>query len=436
MPRVLAFPPVCPSLFTSPESAMSVALEAVRFNHDPVSTNALTVNLRRNALAEVTVPEWVPGRMEADSLAAYAIARTRGRRPAIAARFRRTSSSVQRVWVRAVDATLSLPTVASAPPESAFTPGCAFSFMELVRLALRGLYGGLLGDVPALEIVFDTSEVTGWVEMPFEYHKLGGGVGVTKQVVVWRWQWRVGTSGEWTDFETTRHTVYALLDAPTGPWLPPSPDPTAPSGAPTVWTDALDFAVAWAAGARTFEAASAGVTRGINNLGPSRFVYDCPSGTANYTMTGTFNLTQFLARIRGEMGLGPRVNCDDCASAVRTFSNALGTDLRQGQMGDSIHLNPIVAIGWLAPSPGCPETVADNQGMPAWWRYHEAAWTGACLRDDRLFDACLRFGMVSPPELPVNIPFGRSETGQYRQRLATRGSSCGPTGPVWPRPIR
>lgn len=408
---------------------MSVALEAVRFNHDPASTTALTVNLRRNALAGVPVPEWVPGRTESDSLVAYAIARTRDRQPAVAARFRRTDPGVQRVWVRAMDASLYPATEAREPP------GCAFVFMELWRRALRGLFGGLLGDVLAREIDFGTSGVTDWIELPVGYHKLGV-EGVTKRVVVWRWQWRVGTSGAWNDFETTRHTVYALLDAPAGPWLPPSPDPTVPGGPPTVWTDALDLAVGWAAGAKTFEEVSAGVTRGVNSLGPSRFVYDCPNGAANYTMTGLFNLTQFLARIRGEAALGPRVNCDDCASAVRTFSNALGTDLRQGRMGDTIYLNPIVAIGWSAPSPGCPETVAANQGMPAWWDYHEAAWTGACLHDDRLFDACLRFGSVTPPELPVNIPFGRSGTGQYRDRLAARGSRCGPYGMALLRPIR
>jgi hypothetical protein len=117
---------------------------------------------------------------------------------------------------------------------------------------------------------------------------------------------------------------------PTGPWQ------QAPYNAvnkQVPWTEVLDYACSWAAGAMTADDAAGKVTDAVHNLGPGTFRYDCPGGGSPRYASPGFDCTAFLDRLRGGAGNGVYVNCSDCATIVSTFANALGADLWQSRMG-------------------------------------------------------------------------------------------------------
>jgi hypothetical protein len=139
-------------------------------------------------------------------------------------------------------------------------------------------------------------------------------------------------------------------------------------------------------------------------------------GSAYYTDDESFDCESFLHVLRGGIGSGVRVNCDDCASIVSTFANAVGCDLSQLCIepfnSSEYRLNPHTRIGsanWLF-----------GQEF-----YHHSVASEGCLEQHEVFDACLQLdddnepGMLTPL-LPTNLRFGHLLEDGYRSRLVIK----------------
>jgi hypothetical protein len=156
--------------------------------------------------------------------------------------------------------------------------------------------------------------------------------------------------------------------------------------------------------------------------------YDVPGGGSTNYGSGPYLLSEMLDRLNGGVGLGKFVNCTDSANTVSTLADLLGCDLWQSRMGWGFDLNPILAIGAPTLNP-----------WPNWtnFNYHEIAWKGACLENDRMFDGCLMVDGDSDPTstphawlLPTNMVFGDCTAMNYRLRLSPPGASgCGACQP-------
>jgi hypothetical protein len=391
-------------------AAMAVLLEAIRFTHDPGSTTS-AVRLRRNAADAVFVPEWRRGvsfRPE-DAPAAYAVARARIHPVTIQAQIRRTDPTIERVEVRAVDRA------------HAAAGGCLYAVLHGLGLAPAPpppAVGSVLGDLKARSITFDGGDVSDFETFELPAHELGrAGVGVHS--VSWTWQYRKTSFDAWTDFETSSHEVFTLLDVPTAPWQQ-TPDDSTNTQLP--WIDLLRHACAWAGGACTRDDAARHITAAFHALAPAKLEFDVPGGGSTRYAHPVFNATAFLDRLTGGFGNGPYVNATDCATIISTFANALGCDLWQSRMGYEFSANPVRMLGSDAWSPAC------GWGGLA---FHEVAWSGEAGADDDVWDGSLQVDGDSDPTaqphlplLPVKSRFG----GVYRDRLvapATR-ASCAP----------
>jgi len=391
---------------------MSVQLEAVAFNHDNSAATGDALTIRRNATQDVTVPEWRRGLSVTpeDSPAAYAKAAVAGNTLTIKVQLSRTGPAPSTIEVRALDA--------DAYP-SPGPGGCLGFIVWLLRLLVRALVGNPLGEVAARSITFPASGTTGLESFSLTGVRLdsvGAGVRTTR----WRWQYRQASSDAWTDFATTSHRIYVLLDIPTAPWV------QTPGSSQVPWTDVLDRACIWASLATSRNEAAEKVTRAVYDLGPSVVEYDCPGGGASHYSLGSFDCTAFVERLNGGVGNGRYVNCSDCATIASTFANVLGCDLWQSRMESGFALNELLAIGSGTWQTAC-----------GWgsFNYHEVAWLGGCTQNDPVWDACLQVdGDADPttaphtPMLPVNLVFGAIGAGLYRDRLCTPAGrpNCNP----------
>lgn len=224
----------------------------------------------------------------------------------------------------------------------------------------------------------------------------------------WKWEYRNKHHRGWRLIGRSCHRIYVLLNLPKAPWRQ---YPFTSNNTQLLWTDVLDYACRWAAGARTVRHAASLITRNVYALGPTTFTYDCRGGgNSNYSYPD-FDCTALLERLRGDIGNGQYVNCSDCAAMVSTFANALGCDLWQSKMGWNFALNRLLAIGgsrWQTPCGWY------------WFQYHEVAWKNPCTATDGLFDACLQVdgndnpGRPPLPSLPCGVRFDR-----YVYRLAS-----------------
>ena len=380
---------------------MALSIEAIKFNHDSSSATHDALNIRVNSTTFVTVPEWQKGVSvnPSDSPAAYAIGAVGGNTITIQARFRLAPAPFPGpVSIRAVTVGLKLPP---------FWPFIPFN---------------PLGDVSPASFVFDVNGNSGWVTFKLTGH-LGKTVRATN--ITWEWQALNPQTNTWVPFATTKHRIYVLLGIPTSPW---QQTPYNAGNTQLPWTAVLDFACSWAFGAATRDAAAGLITDHVFALGPGTVTYDCPGGGASHYSAGAFNCTKFLDRLHGGPGNGIYVNCSDCATVTSTFSNILGCDLSQSQMGFGFQLNPILAIGSNAWFPGCPNWA--NHGFS----YHEVAWKPACGANDNIFDACLQVNTnpVPPPfngVLPKNMQFST-----YKPLLSPSGT-CDPQGPCTRRTV-
>ena len=355
-------------------------VSGIVFNFNSATTSNDALNLRRNFASGLPAPAWqrASNRVARDSCALYSIQTTQGQPLAI------------RVALRA--------------------NGLSAAFV-------RAVGGGRLGTVKEQIVSFDAAGDSGWQTFQLEgptFH--AHGVGVFE--IAWAWQWRRLATDPWRPLLTTRHRIYAILDLPTLPWVQTTGSASLP------WTDALDIACDWAAGATTRDAAATLVTTRYNGCG--RVSYDTVSGATFYGFS-TYQLTQMIARLNGATGLGGKVNCTDSADTVSTFANLLGCDLWQSRMASSFALNPMIAIGyatWAIPFSGS-------------FSYHEVAWKGACTSADNVFDGCLKVDAdadpVNAPHTPLlatNMLFGDCGTMNYRLRLCPpTASGCGACQP-------
>jgi len=379
---------------------MDVRLEAIKFNHDPDSATRDAFNIRRNETEFVERPEWRRGVSirPVDSPTAYAIRETRGKTITIKAQFSSTEAAGKTLQVRAVEA--------RAQRRQAFGLGL-FDFLLRAILSDRlAPFGNVLGQVKEREIDFNSEGKTGFEEFELQNVRLWSR-GVSVSTTEWRWQFRANSGDQWTDFALTRHRVYVVLEIPKCPW---QQEPFAETNTQLPWAEALEVACDWAASATDVDEAATLVTRAVNDLGLHGVTYD---GLSSYSCPN-FNCTQFLDLVRGGLGMGKIVNCSDCASAVSSFANLVGCDLRQLELGpDAFHTNQIKLIGATQASP-----LFEFFG-------HEVAWYGNVTDQGRVFDACLQLDGDDRPEatpfvalLPKNIPFGSAHEKNYRFRLS------------------
>lgn len=387
---------------------MKVILEAIKFNHDPGSAANDGINIRKNEKLFVNVPEWQSGVSvnPEDSTAAYALCETRGNVITIQAKIRCTDPKVEAIEVRAVDARITAPSPA----------GLSFFGVAtwLARPLLRRLVKNVLGDVQA-RYVFPCEGETDFETFTLKNVRIWEeGVGVHD--IAWRWQYRLSGNNPWTDFEVTRHRIYAILRLPTYPWRQ---KPYEPSNTQLPWAEVLDYACNWASSARLVDDAASRITERVYNLGRSLVKY---SGDDHYTAAGgcNFDCTAFLERLSGGSGNGVYVNCTDCATIVSSFANVLGCDLWQSTMTTFLH-NPVKKIGesfWSS--------------TPRFFSYHEVAWEAECDKGNDVYDACLQVdGDENPSEAPhspllvANYRFGSGHDGLYHDRLVAPSNPDG-----------
>lgn len=383
-----------------------INVSAIMFNHNPNSCTHDALTIRRNYTTPVSVPEWTKGMVTPEeSRAAYAIRETTGNTITIKVRF-----AVRKDLIP----TERPPKI---PPDTKVT--------VKIRAIRRGRMKNVLWDVKEKTVTFDLSALIR--KQPYiEFELENTGLATTSvgiHTVTWIWQYMIVARGRmpaaWVTFDTTAHRIYTVLEAPRTPWLQAPP---AGSETQLPWTDVLDYACAWASGATTLEDAACKVTTAIYNLGPQTVTYDCPGWGGSHYSSGNFACTKFIERLKGGIGNGYYVNCSDCATFVSSFANILGCDLWQSRMGSGFGLKPLLGIG---------STVCQTACGWSGFSYHEVAWTGACLANDRVYDACLKVDCAtSPPNpvLPCNMRFGNCGDGDYRDRLATAATcqNCAP----------
>ena len=364
---------------------MLLRLEEIKFNHDSSSASVDAFNIRKNETEFIEPPEWRRGVSvnPEDSPAAYALCETRGNNLTIQARFSCEEGRIDDVEIRAIDGRLN-----PQDPSS-----------------LRTSVGNVLGEVEAKNInpcdeefhTFTLNNVRIW------------DVGVGVQDIVWRWQFKQGTS-EWTDFTTTTHRIYSVLAVPKRPWLQDPPDA---SNTQLPWVEVLNHACDWAANSQNPDEAAERITLRVHNLGTLRYSSD---GSAHYTDCATFDCSGFLEDLSDELG-NCEVNCDDCATIVSTFANAIGCDLSQmciRPVGNfQFRLKQHIRIGIPEPQVGKS------------FLHHQVASEGGCEDNNEVFDCCLQVDSRKDPadpiftaSLPTNLQFG-GEFG-YRFRLVVR----------------
>ncbi len=249
------------------------------------------------------------------------------------------------------------------------------------------------------------------------------------------WLWKMENLNEtgsqtWVLNTSGVHTVYTILNEPVAPW------DNAEDSASNAWVSVMNIVCSdtpWAGGTETITGAASRVTKAIYNSG--RFEYDeTGGGGANYTSFGIssvefFDLSAWINRLSGGVGLGPEVNCWDCANGVVSMCNILGCDLWNQWMGSSFTCNEIRSITdntWAPPFP-------PNNGFS----YHRVGWRGAVTNSSKVFDACLKVDDDGDPTgtgnhnselIPTDIVFwtGSGLFDDYKQMLVNTNSyaSC------------
>ncbi len=361
-------------------------VEEIHFNHDTTSASqdALTICRNASAGAAITAPEWrrSPTKREPAAYARDALAG-----PAtIKAKFS-GGPPEDTVEVRAVDAN-----------EPVRKPGCAGLIVWLLESIADALFG-TVAEVAAKPVSFDASGDSGLETFTLTGPWLGPDGFVSRRDTVWKWQYRDG--GGWTDFDTTDHTVYVVLDVPGDPWVQSGPPTQLP------WADALDRACRWAVGADTIDEAAERITRRVNRVSNVSYTPWTIFGS------GTYQLASYLSHLSG----GPfQMNCTDCANAVTTLANLLGCRLAEGRF-NSMQTEPFLTLS------GDPSDPAD---WVTWnWSYHEICWLND-FSSNTVWDGCLQLDMSNTPgthqaKLPVKMDFDTPSPDDYKSRLIASG---------------
>ncbi|HTV74098.1 MAG TPA: hypothetical protein VME66_10365 [Candidatus Acidoferrales bacterium] len=379
-----------------------IALDAVKFNLETVVAGG-SLNVRKNATEPIALPEWRRGGSVnfEDSVAAFALAGLEHATMHIAASFSSDEGTLRTAEIRAVDNLI-------APPP--LVRSRVTSILQRVSTANT--------EVPVSvrerNVPFHNG-ATGMVRFELSDPKIDR-TRVGLYDCEWQWQYRVPGDPVWRRFAISRHRIYVTLDIPSAPW---KQMPYESENTQLLWTDVLDYACSWAAGAQNTVEAATAITKRVNDLAPHLITFDAPgAGSAHYAWSN-FDCSAFLERLAGGIGNGMYVNATDCATIVSTFANAIGCDLWQSRMGYGFSTNPAMTIGskiWQKPAlwPG--------------FSYHEVAWENSCSEDDRVYDASMTIdGGLDPTQPPhtaisaAGLPFGHA-TGHgeisFRTRLA------------------
>jgi hypothetical protein len=370
-----------------------IALEAIRFNLQTVLASG-PLNVRKNATEWIALPEWRrKGSLHTeDALAAFAIASLQEGMIPIAASFTCDDLSVRDVMIRAVDDASAFPTLAKNHVTSILQRVSVVSADPpiAVREQTVSFRNGTTGPIR-----FDVTDPK------VDKARVGA------YDCAWRWEYRLPHEPAWRRLAVSRHRIYITLDVPYQPW---QQTPYTFENTQILWTDVLDYACRWAAGAQSKQEAAAAVTRSINDLAPDIITFDEPGGGSPHYAWSHFDCTSFLDRLAGGIGNGPYVNASDCAAIVTTFANALGCDLWQARMGFGFSSNPVLMLG---------STVWQKPGSWPGLTYHEIAWEDACDENSPVYDASLTF----EEGLATGLLFGHGTAhteDSYRNRLSTR----------------
>lgn len=366
---------------------MQIFLENIAFNHDPNLNTTGSFFLRRNETENVPRPEW-SNRCSSDPTCAPAgyVMATLPATLTIKASFSCDDTTVPSIHIRALEG-----------------PASPTHILGAVQAKLVNLQNGKSGLV-----VFNLPDAKARMDK------------VSVSDITWKWQF--STDGiNWTDFQDTVHRIYVVLEMPTEPWKPTS---SSANDIQVPWTEVLDKACEWAAGAKDVDEAAAGVTRNVYDLGKINKVR---YGTAASYARNAFNCTGFLQLLKQGVGNSQRINCEDCATVVSTFSNVLGANLFQSSMNDvfGFTTNPILLIG-----------KQPNQFRAATFLRHQVAWKNNCDVNDRLFDACLQVDGDGRPQAgggqialqPTNLVFGTAQQpGSYKFFFSSEPTKPTPT---------
>lgn len=345
---------------------MPLTLNTITFNHDLLSADSSSMNIRRNKDFEVPVPEYdaaIP-RTPAESCAAYTIQETRG----------------QNVFVR-VTFTLS--------------PSIGGTYH------VRASGGGILGGLDQQSVTFASGMGTQTVDFPLAHRDFSR---ITQQDITWQWEYRQGKS--WHNLATTQHHIYIVLKVPGTPWTQTPGDKRNP------WTDLLDVCCAKSAGSQTQADAAEKIIKSVNRDYSLR--YDIFSGAPRYgfSMSGSsFDLTgwiDFVLKANAPAnplfcgGTGEQyknfliVNCYDCAASSALMAKVLGADSDYFFHSPFGYLNYVLPIGrgkCNNPFPGC---TGNNPAVgPDDPRTHFGNHAYTKLSATRNYDSCMR-EWVSP----------------------------------------
>jgi len=263
-------------------------------------------------------------------------------------------------------------------------------------IELRVVQDGRRGDSRASVAVKPGTES---VDLPLDV-PMSRGLGVAKHQVTWCWQYRPQGQRGWAEFARTRHDLYIVLDRPVLPWGQPGDDPHE-----LPWTDALDVACSWAAGAETMEAAAGAITRRLHTFsrgsrramfGDNRSFFQLDDEDADWCGS-IFRLTDFLDLLEGRSNdsFDWRWSCAVCSTAAQTFAAILGCSLRIKKLVERFNatydLNPIWLIG------------EQRERPEQFFHLHEVAIDEPSRR---IFDACLRLDEdADPSALPAEWAF-------------------------------
>lgn len=378
---------------------MQVSLDAIKFNHDPLSATVDAINIRRNETEPVTVPEW-PGKSDKaeDSVAAYALSETSGNKITIQAKFH-VDTRVKSIEIRAIDPAGNF--ILSELDELVDT---VFSWLST---SPRPRARNVLGRVKSRRITFLENGDSNFETFELEDVRIGA-AGVSVSTTTWQWQYRLSSQDSWINLETSRHRIYTVLKMPSDPW---SHGPLEKGNVQLPWSEVLEYACSWASGARGITEAASRITLGFRNVESRLYVTYDPSPFYSHP---NFDCAAFLDLLRDKLGKGRRLNCSDCATVVSSFSNILGCSLWQSTMAGTYKVfrtNPIRLFGRT-----CWRKVS--------FASHEVAWVGACTENEEVFDASMELdGDDEPtvwphkPVLPTSMRFASHRDRQYLFRM-------------------
>ena len=236
-----------------------------------------------------------------------------------------------------------------------------------------------------------------------------------------RFQWRYRIENRGLFSEVWRVPFYNFPNRPTEPW-----NANAPGRENNPWTDALDLMLNESHTRSAFDnlrgddrrnpaKIASIITEMVNKrlglvyIGIIQFGY----GTVDGPVPDTFDLTRFIDRVVARLGdpsrSNIRVNCEDCANIVTTFSNLLGCDLNVLRFGNGFTYNKIRLIG------GWEQGALLSGWLAGGFGTHEVAMVGANFdHRTRIYDACLEVDanvFVDPsqsapvPLLPAHMQF-------------------------------